>query len=212
MMTGRVLLVCVLCVLWCGVCGGERVETSLPDSPGTQPEKSTQSDNATKAVAGGDQKGQQAALKEPPKASKSKEMPASPPQAQQSGGGVSEKAIATMDSKDQTAQTNLDGQEVSITNAETQSSIKPHAEGNQIVNRDEAGGEKERKAAVTGETPSNQQPTSLQPVQQEQPKTDSHTRQKEERDSEEAHSPPPAPSPTNSTEGIPATRELQILT
>ncbi|KAF5220095.1 Mucin-associated surface protein (MASP) subgroup S091 [Trypanosoma cruzi] len=110
------------------------------------------------------------------------------------------------------SQTNLDRQDVSITNAETQSSIKPHAAGNQIVNGDETGRENERKAAVTGGPPSNQQPTPLQPVEQEQPTTDSHTRQKEERDSEEAPSPPPAPSPTNSTEGIPATRELQIST
>ncbi|KAF8300192.1 putative Mucin-associated surface protein (MASP) [Trypanosoma cruzi] len=33
MMTGRVLLVCALCVLWCGAGGSGRAETS-PEAPG----------------------------------------------------------------------------------------------------------------------------------------------------------------------------------
>ncbi|EKF99552.1 mucin-associated surface protein (MASP), putative, partial [Trypanosoma cruzi] len=88
-MTGRVLLVCALCVLWCGACCGEPSEKP-PDSSDTPPEKNTQNDNATKAVAAGVvQSSENAAPQAPsPKASESQEMPASPSRAQQSGGAT----------------------------------------------------------------------------------------------------------------------------
>ncbi|KAF8300193.1 Mucin-associated surface protein (MASP), subgroup S091 [Trypanosoma cruzi] len=231
MMTGRVLLVCALCVLWCGVCG---VYARNPDNNavGGCMASGVLGENGFHMPSGCAKAVLALPLRSvlsvtaagvPTSEEESQKNLSNPIDADDLQGSKGTISTLSMDApetgvKSQSArppapaQTNLDGQEASITNAETQSSIKPHAAGNQIVNRDEAGGEKERKAAVTGGTPSNQQPTPLQPVQQEQPKTDSHTRQKEERDSEEAQSPPPAPSPTNSTEGIPATRELQILT
>ncbi|ESS55950.1 mucin-associated surface protein (MASP) [Trypanosoma cruzi Dm28c] len=231
MMTGRVLLVCALCVLWCGVCG---VYARNPDNNavGGCMASGVLGENGFHMPSGCAKAVLALPLRSvlsvtaagvPTSEEESQKNLSNPIDADGLQGSKGTISTLSMDApetgvKSQSArppapaQTNLDGQEVSITNAETQSSIKQHAAGNQIVNRDEAGGEKERKAAVTGGTPSNQQPTPLQPVQQEQPTTDSHTRQKEERDSEEAQSPPPAPSPTNSTEGIPATRELQILT
>ncbi|KAF8279945.1 hypothetical protein TcBrA4_0098720 [Trypanosoma cruzi] len=89
MMTGRVLLVCALCVLWCGACCGEPSEKP-PDSSDTTPEKNTQNDNATKAVAAGvGQSNKQVAPQAPAlPAPESQEMPASPSQAQQSGGAT----------------------------------------------------------------------------------------------------------------------------
>ncbi|EAN82377.1 mucin-associated surface protein (MASP), putative, partial [Trypanosoma cruzi] len=81
MMTGRVLLVCALCVLWCGAGGGGRAEahsSTSPTSRGTPLEKSTQNDNATKAVAGDvDPKSKPAAPQAlAPKASGLQEAPA----------------------------------------------------------------------------------------------------------------------------------------
>ncbi|ESS54901.1 mucin-associated surface protein (MASP) [Trypanosoma cruzi Dm28c] len=98
MMTGRVLLVCALCVLWCVVCGGCSELTQDPPCNASSKEKPQKEEEAV--VGELDQKAQREAPKAPsPKASVSQEMPASPSQAQQSGGGASETAIATMDNK-----------------------------------------------------------------------------------------------------------------
>ncbi|EKG00451.1 mucin-associated surface protein (MASP), putative, partial [Trypanosoma cruzi] len=88
---GRVLLVCALCVLWCGVCCGGRAETTQ-DSPASLPEKSTKNDNATVGGAGKEVKnGEQAAPKETssPTESESQEVPANSSQATQPEGGGS---------------------------------------------------------------------------------------------------------------------------
>ncbi|ESS61560.1 mucin-associated surface protein (MASP) [Trypanosoma cruzi Dm28c] len=64
MMTGRVLLVCALCVLWCGVCGGGCSETAPVllgtgvTGNGNNPEGKN---NTTDGVGGGGPTGQQAA-------------------------------------------------------------------------------------------------------------------------------------------------------
>ncbi|ESS60980.1 mucin-associated surface protein (MASP) [Trypanosoma cruzi Dm28c] len=107
MMTGRVLLVCALCVLWCGVCCGGRVEAT-PASPASPPssDKDPKTEKETTGVTGqGDQSGKQTAPQVPaPKASVSQEVPANSLQAQQPGGGASVTPITTKDSKDQNAQ------------------------------------------------------------------------------------------------------------
>ncbi|EKG00247.1 mucin-associated surface protein (MASP), putative, partial [Trypanosoma cruzi] len=103
-MTGRVLLVCALCVLWCGACGGGRAETS-PVSPGTPPEKKPQEEEEPVGGAGGgvkngEQKVTQAAA---PKGSELQELSPGPSQATQPG-GASVTSSTTTDSKDQNAQ------------------------------------------------------------------------------------------------------------
>ncbi|EKG03818.1 mucin-associated surface protein (MASP), putative [Trypanosoma cruzi] len=102
-MTGRVLLVCALCVLCCGVCGSERAEATL-DSPDKTPENDPQKEKVTVGVAAGvDQNGKQK-VTQVPAAPTGSELPVGvprPSQAQQPGGGASEMAIATMDNQDQ---------------------------------------------------------------------------------------------------------------
>ncbi|EAN85888.1 Mucin-associated surface protein (MASP) [Trypanosoma cruzi] len=97
MTTGRVLLVCALCVLWCGAGGGGRAETPSSPSLETQPEKSTQ--KKEEVVAGDvDQSSKPVAPKEPtPKASELPEKPANSLQPQQPG-GASKAASPTTDS------------------------------------------------------------------------------------------------------------------
>ncbi|RNC51381.1 mucin-associated surface protein (MASP), partial [Trypanosoma cruzi] len=61
MVTGRLLLLCALCVLWCGVCGGGCSEAA-PALPGTEPEdnKRKGENNTTDNVGGGGPTGQPA--------------------------------------------------------------------------------------------------------------------------------------------------------
>ncbi|EKG00718.1 mucin-associated surface protein (MASP), putative [Trypanosoma cruzi] len=106
MMTGRVLLVCALCVLWCGACGGGRAEPPSPDSPGTTPEKEPQ--NKEEPVGGAEEdvkNGQQKVPQVPaPEASVSQELPSKSSQPQQSGGGASKTPSKTTDNTDENAQ------------------------------------------------------------------------------------------------------------
>ncbi|ESS62023.1 mucin-associated surface protein (MASP) [Trypanosoma cruzi Dm28c] len=63
MMTGRVLLVCALCVLWCGACGGGCSETSQVSQDITPVhENGHKTDNSTGGAGGGPQSGQLAEL------------------------------------------------------------------------------------------------------------------------------------------------------
>ncbi|PBJ78616.1 mucin-associated surface protein [Trypanosoma cruzi cruzi] len=124
MMTGRVLLVCALCVLWCGAggacdkdatrpagslgasAGGGRVEAT-PASSDTTPENKPQKEKGAVGVTGkGDQKGQLEAPKETPKASEIQELPSNSSQAPQSGGGASVTASETTDNQDQKEEDN----------------------------------------------------------------------------------------------------------
>ncbi|KAF8302414.1 Mucin-associated surface protein (MASP), subgroup S070 [Trypanosoma cruzi] len=103
MMTGRVLLVCALCVLWCGVCGGGCSETT-PASPAFLDNTSDgkPQNDSTGVAGGGVQNGQQAAPQAPAAASTTSGLPAapaSPSPAPQSGGEASETASATTDNK-----------------------------------------------------------------------------------------------------------------
>ncbi|KAF5220585.1 Mucin-associated surface protein (MASP) subgroup S068 [Trypanosoma cruzi] len=106
MMTGRVLLVCALCVLWCGVCGGERAETT-PASPGNTSGKNPQSKGETVVGAGGGEQNVQQTAPQAP-ASKASGLPAaeadavpSPSPAPQPRGEASVTASATIEKKDQ---------------------------------------------------------------------------------------------------------------
>ncbi|ESS61799.1 mucin-associated surface protein (MASP) [Trypanosoma cruzi Dm28c] len=105
MMTGRVLLVCALCVLWCGVCGGGCSETP-PDSPDNPSDDQSLNEEEPTGVTGqGDQSAKQEVPKATaPKASESPEVPSSRSPAQPPGGGASVTPSTTTDSKDQNAQ------------------------------------------------------------------------------------------------------------
>ncbi|KAF8279988.1 Mucin-associated surface protein (MASP), subgroup S058 [Trypanosoma cruzi] len=102
MMTGRVLLVCALCVLWCGVCGGGRAEAT-PVPPDKTPEKDPQKEKVTVGGAGGvDENGKQEAPLAP--APTGSELPVGvprPSQAQQPGGGASVMPSVKMENQDQ---------------------------------------------------------------------------------------------------------------
>ncbi|EKG00100.1 mucin-associated surface protein (MASP), putative [Trypanosoma cruzi] len=89
MITGRVLLVCALCVLWCGACCGGRAEAS-PASPDTATDEQPQNKEAA-GVAGEEvQSAQQEAQKEPaPTASVLPAGVPNSPQPQQPEGGGS---------------------------------------------------------------------------------------------------------------------------
>ncbi|EKG03691.1 mucin-associated surface protein (MASP), putative [Trypanosoma cruzi] len=105
MMTGRVLLVCALCVLWCGVCGGERSETP-PDSPDNpSDDQSLNEEEPVGVTPGGLKNGEQAAPKQTssPTRSELPELPSSLSPAQP-GGGASVTARAKMDNQDQNAE------------------------------------------------------------------------------------------------------------
>ncbi|PBJ78853.1 mucin-associated surface protein [Trypanosoma cruzi cruzi] len=107
MMTGRVLLVCALCVLWCGVCGGGRAETP-PDS---RPDEKPQNKEAVRVTGQGNQNGQQEVPQAPAqKASELPELPSSRSPAQPPGGGASVTPSTTMDSKDQKQEEKKEGQ------------------------------------------------------------------------------------------------------
>ncbi|RNF10301.1 mucin-associated surface protein (MASP) [Trypanosoma cruzi] len=100
MMTGRVLLVCALCVLWCDACGGGRAEPPSPESSDTQPEKKPKKEEEPVGVTGqdvknGQQKVPQAAA---PEALVSQEKPVESLQPQQSGGAPKPES-PTKDSK-----------------------------------------------------------------------------------------------------------------
>ncbi|EAN83985.1 Mucin-associated surface protein (MASP) [Trypanosoma cruzi] len=103
MMTGRALLVCALCVLWCGAGGGGRAEAAPPAPSGSTPEKSTKKDNATVVDAeGGVQNDKQAApqapaLTAPGLQGEEAEAPARP---SQQPGGASKAANTTTDNTD----------------------------------------------------------------------------------------------------------------
>ncbi|RNE98216.1 mucin-associated surface protein (MASP) [Trypanosoma cruzi] len=105
MMAGRVLLVCALCVLWCGACGGGCSEAT-PDSPGTPPEKNPQKEEGAVVVVGDvDPKSKTVAPKEPtPTGSELRASPAKSLQITQPGGGPSETKSATTDNKGQNTQ------------------------------------------------------------------------------------------------------------
>ncbi|RNC33345.1 mucin-associated surface protein (MASP) [Trypanosoma cruzi] len=86
MMTGRVLLVCALCVLWWGAVFGRAEPT--PASPASPPSKdnSPKNDNNSTGVAAGvDPNGQQKAPQEKSPASESPESPAEATPAPQGG-------------------------------------------------------------------------------------------------------------------------------
>ncbi|RNC38623.1 mucin-associated surface protein (MASP), partial [Trypanosoma cruzi] len=101
-MTGRVLLVCALCVLWCGAGGGVRAETPQGFS-GNPSEKGTKNDNATSVRAGkGDQSGQKAEPQETsPTGSGSPEAAPGPSPAPKPGGEASDPTNTTTESTDQ---------------------------------------------------------------------------------------------------------------
>ncbi|PWU90054.1 Mucin-associated surface protein (MASP) [Trypanosoma cruzi] len=102
MMTGRVLLVCALCVLWCGVCGGGCSE-AIPLVPPDNASSKEKPQNQEEAVVGElDQKAQQVAPQVPtPTGPVSQELPEKSLQAQQPGGGASIMPSTTMDNQDQ---------------------------------------------------------------------------------------------------------------
>ncbi|EKG00418.1 mucin-associated surface protein (MASP), putative, partial [Trypanosoma cruzi] len=88
MMTGRVLLVCALCVLWCAACGCGRSERSLT-SPDTATDEQPQNEEAVSVTGQEVQSAKQEVPK--PTASKASELPQVPPepsQAQQPGGAT----------------------------------------------------------------------------------------------------------------------------
>ncbi|EKF99776.1 mucin-associated surface protein (MASP), putative, partial [Trypanosoma cruzi] len=91
MMTGRVLLVCALCVLWCGACCGGRAETISPAPPGNPSDKSTQNEVPVSVTGQEVQNAQQEAQKETPSLTESElqKEPANSPQPQQPEGGGS---------------------------------------------------------------------------------------------------------------------------
>ncbi|KAF8300073.1 Mucin-associated surface protein (MASP), subgroup S061 [Trypanosoma cruzi] len=66
MMTGRVLLVCALCVLWCGVGGGGCSEKAKvpPSSPPVNDSVPKNDNNSTGGAGGGGQSGQSKVLQE----------------------------------------------------------------------------------------------------------------------------------------------------
>ncbi|EKG00068.1 mucin-associated surface protein (MASP), putative [Trypanosoma cruzi] len=102
MMTGRVLLVCALCVLWCGVCCGGRAESTL-DSPDTAPENDSQKEKVTVGGAGVDQNGKQK-VTQVSAAPTGSELPVGvprPSQAQQPEGGASVMPSVKMENQDQ---------------------------------------------------------------------------------------------------------------
>ncbi|EKG01304.1 mucin-associated surface protein (MASP), putative [Trypanosoma cruzi] len=100
MMTGRVLLVCALCVLWCGACCGEPSEKpppALPDNASSK-EKPQNQEEAVVVVGDVDPKSKTAAPQVPaPEASELQELPPESSRAQQSSGGASKAASTTMD-------------------------------------------------------------------------------------------------------------------
>ncbi|PWV17780.1 Mucin-associated surface protein (MASP) [Trypanosoma cruzi] len=104
-MTGRVLLVCALCVLWCGAGGGEPSETPSPAPPDTPHEKNPQKEEEAFVGTGQGVKNDEPEIPQAPapKASESPVVSAESLQAQQSGGGASVTASATTDNKDQNA-------------------------------------------------------------------------------------------------------------
>ncbi|PBJ77716.1 mucin-associated surface protein [Trypanosoma cruzi cruzi] len=65
MMTGRVLLACALCVLWCGACGGGCSETTQvsQDITHVKGDSPKSDNNSTGGAGGGGQSGQLGALK-----------------------------------------------------------------------------------------------------------------------------------------------------
>ncbi|PBJ78374.1 mucin-associated surface protein [Trypanosoma cruzi cruzi] len=94
MMTGRVLLVCALCVLWCVAGGGGRAETPSPVSP---PDEKTQNKEAVRVAGKEVQNGQPEAPQEP--APKASGLPAGVPTSSQApqpegGGSVAGQAAA----------------------------------------------------------------------------------------------------------------------
>ncbi|RNE99300.1 mucin-associated surface protein (MASP), partial [Trypanosoma cruzi] len=105
-MTGRVLLVCALCVLWCDAGGGGRAEPPSPDSSDTTPEMNLQKKEEVVGVTGqGDQSGKQEVPKAAaPTRSELQELPLSGSPAQPPGGGASVTPTTTTDSKDQNAE------------------------------------------------------------------------------------------------------------
>ncbi|RNF06833.1 mucin-associated surface protein (MASP) [Trypanosoma cruzi] len=107
MMAGRVLLVCALCVLWCGACGGGRAESPQVSRPDEKP----QNKEAVRVTGQGVKNGQQKVPQAPaPKASESPEVPSSRSPAQPPGGGASVTPSTTMDSKDQKQEEKKEGQ------------------------------------------------------------------------------------------------------
>ncbi|EAN81078.1 mucin-associated surface protein (MASP), putative, partial [Trypanosoma cruzi] len=104
MMTGRVLLVCALCMLWCGACSGGRAETTSPVPSGSSPDEITKNEKGAIGGAGGGVKNgkQEAPQASPSKASGS--QGAAPDPSQTPPGGEASgtpSADAGTDNKDQ---------------------------------------------------------------------------------------------------------------
>ncbi|KAF8296735.1 Mucin-associated surface protein (MASP), subgroup S080 [Trypanosoma cruzi] len=193
MMTGRVLLVCALCVLWCGAGGGgcdDTPQALLSGSGGgtvvgTGVGQSGGADNAVGGVVGPSGSSSGSGVKSMVSASFSAGTlsPSNPVDGDVLQGGKGTTATLSMDSSEESvnsqsaeppapAQPNLDRQEASTSNAENHSSIKLHTAGNEVVNGGATGKENKQRAAVTGGPSSDTQSTTLQPAPQEQPKTE----------------------------------------
>ncbi|EAN83510.1 Mucin-associated surface protein (MASP) [Trypanosoma cruzi] len=190
MMTGRVLLVCALCVLWCGAGGGcdDTPQASPSDSGGTVVGTGAgQSGEADNAVCGVGPSGSSSGsgVKSMVSASFSActLSPPNPVDGDVLQGGKGTTATLSMDSSEKSvkpqsaeppapAQPNLDRQEASTSNAENHSPIKPHTAGNEVVSGGATGKENTQRAAVTGGPSSDTRSTTLQAAPQEQPKTE----------------------------------------
>ncbi|RNC41819.1 mucin-associated surface protein (MASP) [Trypanosoma cruzi] len=149
-MTGRVLLVCALCVLWCGAGGGGCSETPSVIS-GNASDENTQKEKEMTVVGGeeGEQESKQAAPQatSSPTGSGLRGVPVNPPQTTQPGGEASDPANTTKDNKDQNKKDKKEEKEEKKENQDEEEDDKNEEEGKDEDKDDvkEEDGEEEKR-------------------------------------------------------------------